>query len=133
MVNVNIKDEDFEVLVKDFIGKQATDYCKKVVEETFTDEVVSNIKTLAIRRVSNRVEDYEIKVMFRKAVEEQVKEIVRNIAGDINEDIRKMIDESVKQNLSSGRVEAFVFRAVKDEIHQYVEKAFKDFHGEAEE
>lgn len=132
MVNVNIKDEEFEKLVKDFIGKQAVDYCKKVVEEILKDEVISNLKTFAIQRVNNYASSYEITTMYRKEVNDQVKKFLADTWGDINEDVREMIDESVKANIKSGRIETFVYNAVKNEIHQYVEKAFKDFHGEAE-
>lgn len=132
MVNVNIKDEEFEELVKEFIGRQAVDYCKKTVEKILKDETVSNLKTFAIRRVPDCVSNYEINKMYRDEVTKQVKKLVADAWGDICEDMQEMIDEAVKSNLKDGRIQTFVYNAVKNEIHQYVEKVFKDFHGEAE-
>ena len=132
MVNVNIKDEEFEKLVKDFIGKQAVDYCEKTVEKILKDETISKLKTFAIRAVPDCVSDYEIKKMYRDEITKQVKKLVADAWNDICEDIQEMIDEAVKSNLKDGRVQTFVYNAVKNEIHQYVEKVCEDFHGEVE-
>ena len=130
MVELNIEDKVFDKAVKEYIGEKGIDYCKKIIEATLQDEVVSHLKTLAVNRVNALVNDYSIISAYREEVKEQTKKLVCDWSGDIKEDIRKMVDEAVKQQLESGRVKSFVFRAVKDEIHQYVETVFRDFHKE---
>ena len=130
-ISFSIADEELEEaltgLLKDRIEDICMDSVKAIVSEVLTDSLKERMGEKAERAVNSQMTDYYLRDMAKGVVRDKVSGLITDWSGDINNKVRRMVDDAVKEQLERGRMKAFVQKAVENEIQNYTARIFADF------
>ena len=130
-ISFSIADEELEEaltgLLKDRIEDICMDSVKVIVSEVLTDSLKERMGEKAERAVNSQMTDYYLRDMAKGVVRDKVSGLITDWSGDINNKVRRMVDDAVKEQLERGRMKAFVQKAVENEIQNYTARIFADF------
>ena len=130
-ISFSIADEELEEALTDLLKDRIEDICmdsvKAIVSEVLTDSLKERMGEKAERAVNSQMTDYYLRDMAKGVVRDKVSGLITDWSGDINNKVRRMVDDAVKEQLERGRMKAFVQKAVENEIQNYTARIFADF------
>ena len=127
-LSISVSDEELNKALTEILTIRARDFCLDMLKDEVMEVLKERYVTDAIeKKVYGSIDSYDLKSMYKDAVRDQVRKYLNDGWGDISKDVRKMIEEEVKEALDRGRLTVFIRSAIEDTMHNYVERVFNDF------